>query len=99
MPDYVSVSALDLIPLRTAQLQTAATHIDGALTKGPVYVCCALGYSRSAAAVAAWLIASGRAAELNDALTTIRAVRPQTVLSDEQCRALDYLASRHKEAR
>ena len=43
--------------------------------RGPVLVCCALGYSRSACAVAAWLLATGRAATVDAALARVRAAR------------------------
>ena len=47
---------------------------------GPVLVCCALGYSRSAAAVATWLLVTGRAATADDAIERVRRVRPRIVL-------------------
>jgi protein-tyrosine phosphatase/membrane-associated phospholipid phosphatase len=89
---YVAVPALDLITLNEAQLETAAAAIARAVINGTVLVCCALGYSRSAAAVAAWLITSGRAGTAQEAVEQIRLARPQIVLSDAQCRALDALA-------
>ena len=51
---YVAAPALDLIPLTPDQLENAAQIIARAIVYGPVLVCCALGYSRSAAAVATW---------------------------------------------
>ena len=47
---------------------------------GPVLVCCALGYSRSAAAAAAWLLVTGRAADADAAIARVREVRPHLVL-------------------
>ena len=47
---------------------------------GPVLVCCALGYSRSAVAAAAWLIAAGHATDTEDALAQVRRARPQVVV-------------------
>ena len=88
---YRSVPALDLIPLTTTQLEALAHAIGRARAHGTVLVCCALGFSRSAAAVAAWLITSGRAANAHEAAMQIRAVRSQVVLSDAQCMALDAL--------
>jgi membrane-associated phospholipid phosphatase len=89
---YVTTPTLDLVTLTVAQLETSAAAITRATANGAVLVCCALGYSRSAAAVAAWLITSGRAANAHEAVARIRTARPQIVLSDEQCRALDALA-------
>jgi Dual specificity phosphatase, catalytic domain len=88
---YLSAPSLDLITLTTAQLDALAQTITRARVHGTVFVCCALGYSRSAAAVAAWLITSGRAADAREAIQWIRAERPQIVLSDAQCSALDAL--------
>lgn len=90
-PGYVAAPALDLVTLSTAQLEAAAAHITAALLKGPAYVCCALGYSRSAAAVAAWLITNGHATSAREALAQIRTARPHTVLTGAQCEALDSL--------
>jgi protein-tyrosine phosphatase len=89
---YLSLPALDLVPLSTRQLGDAAQHIARAIACGPVWVCCALGYSRSAATVAAWLITSGRAANAREAVALIHRARPQAVLGEQQCRALDELA-------
>ena len=89
---YVGAPSLDLIPLTQEQLAAVAQTIAGAMVNGTVLVCCALGYSRSAAAVTAWLIASGRAASAREAVAQIRLVRPQIVLGDEQYPALDHLA-------
>src|SRR5439155_27179801 len=47
----------------------------------PTLVCCALGYSRSAAAVAAWMTASETASSIDESITLLRARRPQIALS------------------
>ena len=89
---YLHNPALDLVPLSAAQLTVSAQGIARLLAAGPVLVCCALGYSRSAAAVAAWLIISGEAASAADAIARIRLVRPNVVLSDAQRLALEQVA-------
>jgi hypothetical protein len=89
---YVSMPALDLIALTTPQLEALAQTIDRNIIDGPVLVCCALGYSRSTAAVASWLITRSRAASTREALAMIRLARPQVVLTEQQCMALDKLA-------
>jgi protein-tyrosine phosphatase len=63
-----------------AQLNAAVAAIDELAGSRPTLVCCAAGYSRSAAAVAAWLIASGRAASVDESIALIRAHRPRIVL-------------------
>jgi protein-tyrosine phosphatase len=73
---YAGVPQLDLTPLAPAALQAAAAAIERLRTHGPLLVCCALGYARSASAVAAWLIASGRAADADAAIARVAACRP-----------------------
>ncbi|WP_264759294.1 phosphatase PAP2/dual specificity phosphatase family protein [Pseudomonas californiensis] len=77
---YQQVAALDLVPLTAEQCKQAADAIERLRTKGPLLVCCALGYSRSAMAVAAWLLYSGRADSVDNAIATIREAKPQVVL-------------------
>jgi len=91
-PGYISLPALDLVPLDKQRLAHAAQAIDSALPNGPVLVYCALGYSRSAAAVAAWLIASGKAADVAAAAATILKARPQAVLTPPQLAMLGQYA-------
>lgn len=73
--------ALDLVPASPAALRRAASAIDVAARSGrPVVVACALGYSRSAAALAAWLVRSGRARDADDALAQLLRLHPRAVL-------------------
>lgn len=78
----VALPSLDLVPPAAATLDTAAEAIEEARRRGPVLVCCALGYARSAAAVSAWLVRTGRAADATAAAAVIRAARPSVVLRD-----------------
>src|SRR5207249_2509108 len=55
---------------------------------GAVYVHCKIGYSRSAAAVAAYLIMSGKANTVKEAFAIIRRVRPSVVIRPEVISAL-----------
>ena len=73
---------LDLVPAAPEVLRAAAREIAQRVADGPVLVACALGYSRSAAAVAAWLQLSGLAADTEEAIRLIRERRPQVVLDD-----------------
>jgi membrane-associated phospholipid phosphatase len=90
---YVSVPMLDLATPSADALRQAAAAIEQARRGGTVLVCCALGYSRSAAATATWLLATGRAADVEEAVALIRAVRPHLVL-DPPSRAAIVAASR-----
>jgi protein-tyrosine phosphatase len=76
-----------------AQLRAAADCIEAALSHGEVLVCCALGYSRSATAVAAWLMISGRAADSDAAIALVCARRRGVVFSAEHRQALAALSA------
>ncbi len=89
---YQHHPALDLVPLSAAQLVQAAQDIARLLAAGPVLVCCALGYSRSAAAIAAWLISSGEAASAAEAIARVRLAQPRLVLGDAQRLLLEQMA-------
>jgi hypothetical protein len=71
-----NIPMLDLVTPTTHQLQQATDAIEECAGDRPTLVCCALGVSRSAAAVAAWLLATERAETLEEATTTIRLRRP-----------------------
>lgn len=90
---YAGLPWLDLVPPDTAQLEEAAQRIEALRGHGPLLVCCALGYSRSACAVAAWLLLTGRVASVDAALSLLRAKRPQVVLGAAHRAALEELAS------
>ena len=81
--------ALDLLVPAPKRLRRAAIAIDRLeRNHSVVLVCCALGYSRSAAAVATWLLVSGRARTVNEAVALIRAARPEVVLREPHLRAI-----------
>ncbi|MCD9032070.1 phosphatase PAP2/dual specificity phosphatase family protein [Luteimonas sp. Y-2-2-4F] len=86
------VPMLDLVAPGPARLREAAAAIARARRRGPVLACCALGYSRSALAVAAWLLLDGRAADPDEAVARVRAARPRIVLRAAHRRALAALA-------
>lgn len=82
---------LDLIAPSPAECQQAAEAIERLRSNGPLLVCCALGYSRSATAAAAWLLHSGRAATVDEALAIIRTARAEVVLHPAHRKALEGL--------
>lgn len=77
---YASVPMLDLVPPTIEEIGRAADAIAAARQDGPVLVCCALGFSRSALAVAAALLQAGEAASPDAALARVRAARPRVVI-------------------
>jgi protein-tyrosine phosphatase len=89
---YRTRPALDLVPLDAKSLHEAADTIELLRRDGPVLVTCALGYGRSAAAIAAWLVRSGRAADAPQALALLRSARPQIALdASALARAMDSM--------
>jgi len=94
VPGSRAVPVLDLIVPAPEKLARAAAEIEQARSAGRVLVCCALGYSRSAAAVAAWLLSTGRAASVDAAIAEIRRARPRIAL-DAGARAAIVQAARH----
>jgi len=91
--EYQCFPTLDLIAPDVALLQQAAEAIERLRAHGPVLVCCALGYSRSASAVAAWLLLSGRSSNAQQAEVMIRTARPDIVLHPAHRRALQQLGA------
>ncbi|HUR79893.1 MAG TPA: phosphatase PAP2/dual specificity phosphatase family protein [Thermoanaerobaculia bacterium] len=89
---YRCVPSLDLVTPDAETLRAAATAIEEVHAHGRVLVCCALGYSRSAAAVAAWLLMTRRAASAEEAAAIVRRARPYVVLGPTHLRALASLA-------
>jgi protein-tyrosine phosphatase/membrane-associated phospholipid phosphatase len=89
---YASVPQLDLTRPSAMQLQRAVHAIEAAMVSGPVLVCCALGFSRSAAAIAAWLLATGRAGAATEAIERVRRARPTVMLGPELVDALEQFA-------
>ena len=85
---YMQMPWLDLVPPDSARLEEAAAAIEALRQHGPVLVCCALGYSRSASAVAAWLLATGRASSVDAALAILQQARPRVVLGPQHRQAL-----------
>jgi protein-tyrosine phosphatase len=91
------VAMLDLLPPTEDQLDAAVRAIMELGGQRPTLVCCALGYSRSAIASAAWLIAAGHAANTEDALAQVRLARPQVIIGPRFKRCLEQWAGHWNE--
>lgn len=92
---YYSLPVLDLTVPTLPQCLEAAQAIERLRHHGPLLVCCALGYSRSATAVAAWLLISQRAETLDQALAIIGSARPSVVLHAAHRNVLEALVHVH----
>lgn len=82
-----AIPCLDLVAPEAERLARAADAIGAA--EGPVLVVCALGYGRSVAALAVWLVRSRRVATIGEALERLRRVRPRLAPSSAQIAAME----------
>jgi protein-tyrosine phosphatase len=80
---YQNMPILDLTAPSVEQLREAVAFICEHSAKGRVYVHCKIGYSRSAAVVGAYLLASGQAQTIEDAVSILRQARPVIVMRPE----------------
>ena len=90
---YHNVPVLDLTLPTEAQLAASVRAIESAILHGPTLVCCALGYARSALSCGAWLLATGRADSVEEALGRLRQARPCVVLDERHASLLQRLAA------
>lgn len=104
-PDADATRCLPLLDLAVAPsgaLRRAARMLQAQTRHGePVWVCCALGYSRSAAVVVSWLVSHGHARGTTHGQDLVRRARPQTVLRPSWQRPLmqSVAAPLHQEPR
>ncbi|MEY2506978.1 MAG: hypothetical protein QOH01_1307 [Verrucomicrobiota bacterium] len=90
---YKNIPVLDLTAPDPEQLEQMLSFIERESRTGTVYVHCKIGYSRTAAVAAAWLLRSGRAASVSDAIDLVRRVRPSVVIRPEVLAALKQFAT------
>lgn len=86
---YRNVPVLDLTAPTFEQLEEMAAFIEEESSKGVVYVHCKIGYSRTAAAAAAFLLRTGKVRTVSEAVHYLRQVRPTIVIRPEVMTALD----------
>lgn len=71
--DWKSYGTIDLIKPPAEKLRLASEAVEVARHHGPVLICCALGFQRSATVAALWLINTGRVNNQREAEALIRA--------------------------
>jgi protein phosphatase len=96
---YRNIPVLDLTAPTQAQLMEISKFIGNHSRNGVVYVHCKIGYSRSAAAVAAYLLTSGKVKTAEEAFVMIRRVRPSVVIRPEVRSAMSEFEHRVRSSR
>lgn len=85
---YRQLPVMDLTAPVPSQLDQAVAFIREQSARGVVYVHCKIGYSRTAAVAGAYLLASGQAGTVEQALAMLRAARPAIVIRPEALNAM-----------
>ena len=86
------IRVLDLTAPVPDELDRAVQFIANGSNDGVVYVHCKAGYSRSAAAVGAWLLSTRQAQTVPEVVARLEAVRPGIVIRPEARLALERYA-------
>ena len=89
---YRNIPILDLTAPSIDQLREMAAFIDDESRSGIVYIHCKIGYSRTAGAAAAYLLQTGKAGGVAEAIALLRRVRPSIVVRPEAVSALSDFA-------
>ena len=89
---YRNIPVLDLTAPSVEQLREMAEFIAEESGRGIVYVHCKIGYSRAAAAVAAYLLQTQRVKSVPEAIDLLRRARPAIVVRPEVISALHTFA-------
>ncbi len=80
---YHHLPVLDLTAPNPDQLAEAVRFIEHEAARGIVFIHCKAGYSRTAGAVGAWLLESGRARTVDAVVALLEAARPGIVIRRE----------------
>lgn len=92
-----AIPCLDLITADRQRIMSAADLLEQHNANGPVLVSCALGYSRSAVVVMAWLLSTRRVRDVEAALQAVQSKRPCIVIKDSDIKVLTEIAHAHND--
>jgi hypothetical protein len=85
---YLCIPLLDGSAPTQAELELGVNFIKEQIQRGPVYVHCAMGHGRGATFALAYLVATGKMSNLDEALNFVRSKRPGVKIRDGQMNAL-----------
>jgi protein phosphatase len=94
---YLNLQTLDLTAPHPACLQQGVEFIEREIQSGKVYVHCKIGYSRTAVMAGAYLIHSGRAWTVDEAVALLRKARPTLIVRPEAREALEVFYAEYVE--
>jgi len=90
--DWHCLPQLDPVAADPQVLRAAARRIEQGRGTGNVLVVCALGYTRSASAVALWLVSTRRVADVDQAIALVQSRQPAIRLA-HRCNSLAAIAA------
>ncbi len=97
LPGYKNIATQDLTAPTAVQLRDAASFINDAQRSGIIFIHCKAGYSRTAAAVGAWLLATKQCGSADDVARLLKEKRPGMVVRPEVMTALrEFVAEQPK---
>ncbi len=88
-PAYLCLPLLDATAPTAEELEKGLAWLKENMSKGPVYVHCALGHGRSTTLVAAYLLSVGSTRGIDETLAFIKSKRPGAKLHARQRRLLE----------
>ncbi|MBK5072391.1 phosphatase PAP2/dual specificity phosphatase family protein [Budviciaceae bacterium CWB-B4] len=92
---YIACPQLDLLAPSEEELQHSVQALNELYPHGQVLVHCALGLSRSAIVVAAWLLQQQRVTSVEEAEAMIRQARPKIIFRESHLNVLNCWAKRY----
>lgn len=92
---YIACPQMDLLAPSAEEIQRAVLALNQLQDRGKVLVHCALGLSRSATVVVAWLVQQGTATSVGQAVAQVQKARPGVILRDSHLEALRQWALKY----
>lgn len=99
MPNYQGnyhlIAILDMTVPSLVNIDQGVTVIEQYRQQGDLLVCCALGYSRSAMLIIAWLVWSGRVGTVEQAIALVKKTRSIVISSAQQQQLEKWMAQKN----